>query len=104
MRTPENRVDGIVRKPRADRLARTEARVLRAVRHRLLLDPVIGDDALGNAPGAVALLEPVAIATGEQELAHNAVFSRPALQRAEVGLNGGRRGIQKFDQDVADLV
>src|SRR6266568_8547696 len=103
MRTPEELVDRIVRKLRPDRLARTEARLLRAVWHRLLLDPVIGDDALCNAPRAIALFEPVAIAAGQQELAHDAVFSRSALQRVEVGLNGGRRGVRKFDQNVADL-
>src|SRR5947209_13787435 len=104
MRSPENLVDSVVWKLRPDRLARTEAGFLAAFRHRLLLDPVIGDDALGNAPGAVALFEPVTVSPGQQVLAHDTVFSCSPLQRAKIGLNDRRRGVGKFDQDVADLM
>src|SRR5438552_10221179 len=96
-RGPENFIDGVVGKFRPCRQAWTKSLRLGVLRHRLLLEPVIGQNPPRHTPLTAALFEPVAVAARNQELPHDAVLAGAPLQRIEIGLDDGVRRIPEFD-------
>src|SRR6266545_3317961 len=97
-------VDRIVGQGAADWTTQAEARLLRRLGRGLLRYPVEDDDALDHAPFLAALLEAIAVAAGQQELALRALGIGSALQGVEIAFDDGRPLAPELDQDIADLV
>ncbi|MCY1536381.1 hypothetical protein D9M68_718370 [compost metagenome] len=65
--------------------------------------PVVDHGARRNAPLVATLLEAVHVATGDEDLARDALRIAVALQRKEVGLDAGLHACER-DRHVGDVV